>query len=63
MVVQGEVTYPMRTTSESLVLMQVAQMQHGLAVVADLTGGDSEMQRAVQEVEAAFGGLDILVNR
>lgn len=38
-------------------------MQHGLSVVADLTGGDAEMQRAVQEVIKAFGGLDIIVNR
>ena len=38
-------------------------MQHGLSVVADLTAGDSEMQRAVQEVIKAFGGLDIIVNR
>ena len=38
-------------------------MQYGLSVVADLTGGDAEMQRAVQEVIKAFGGLDIIVNR
>ena len=38
-------------------------MKHGLSVVADLTGGDAEMQRAVQEVIKAFGGLDIIVNR
>ncbi len=38
-------------------------MQHGLSVVADLTGGDAEMQRAVQETIKAFGGLDIIVNR
>ena len=38
-------------------------MQHGLSVVADLTGGDAEMQRAVEEVIQAFGGLDIIVNR
>jgi len=42
---------------------QVSQMQHGLSVVADLTGGDAEMQRAVQETIKAFGGLDIIVNR
>ena len=30
--------------------VQVDHMQHGLSVVADLTGGDAEMQRAVQEV-------------
>ncbi|CAL5224873.1 g7631 [Coccomyxa viridis] len=40
----------------------VEKMQHGLSVVADLTGGDAEMQRAVQEVIKAFGGLDIIVN-
>ena len=44
-------------------MVQVSQMQHGLSVVADLTGGDAEMQRAVQEVIKAFGGLDIIVNR
>ena len=38
-------------------------MQHGLSVVADLTGGDAEMQRAVHEVIKAFGGVDIIVNR
>ena len=38
-------------------------MQQGLSVVADLTAGDAEMQRAVQEVIKAFGGLDIIVNR
>lgn len=49
--------------SQSLSCPQVSQMQHGLSVVADLTGGDAEMQRAVQEVIQAFGGLDIIVNR
>ena len=42
---------------------QVAQMSHGLSVVADLTKGDAEMQRAVKETIDAFGGLDIVVNR
>ncbi len=42
---------------------QVAQMSHGLSVVADLTQGDAEMQRAVKETIDAFGGLDIIVNR
>ena len=42
---------------------QVAQMSHGLSVVADLTKGDAEMQRAVKETIDAFGGLDIIVNR
>ena len=43
--------------------MQVSQMKHGLSVVADLTKGDAEMQRAVQETIDAFGGVDIIVNR
>lgn len=38
-------------------------MSHGLSVVADLTKGDAEMQRAVKETIDAFGGLDIIVNR
>jgi NAD(P)-dependent dehydrogenase (short-subunit alcohol dehydrogenase family) len=42
---------------------QVAHMSHGLSVVADLTKGDAEMQRAVKETIDAFGGLDIIVNR
>ena len=46
-----------------LTCSQVEKMQHGLSVVADLTGGDAEMHRAVQEVIKAFGGLDIIVNR
>lgn len=39
-----------------------SQMKHGLSVVADLTKGDAEMQRAVRETIDAFGGLDIIVN-
>ena len=38
-------------------------MKHGLSVVADLTKGDAEMQRAVRETIDAFGGVDIIVNR
>ena len=38
-------------------------MSHGLSVVADLTKGDAEMQRAVKETIDAFGGLDVIVNR
>ena len=43
--------------------VQASQMKHGLSVVADLTKGDAEMQRAVRETIDAFGGLDIIVNR
>ena len=43
--------------------VQASQMKHGLSVVADLTKGDAEMQRAVRESIDAFGGLDIIVNR
>ena len=43
--------------------VQASQMKHGLSVVADLTKGDAEMQRAVRETVDAFGGLDIIVNR
>ena len=43
--------------------VQTSQMKHGLSVVADLTKGDAEMQRAVRETIDAFGGLDIIVNR
>ncbi len=43
--------------------LQASQMKHGLSVVADLTKGDAEMQRAVRETIDAFGGLDIIVNR
>ena len=43
--------------------VQASQMKHGLSVVADLTKGDAEMQRAVRDTIDAFGGLDIIVNR
>ena len=43
--------------------MQVGQMKHAVPVVADLSGGDEEMQRVIHETVAALGGLDIIVNK
>ena len=38
-------------------------MKHAVPVPADLTGGDTEMQRIIQETIQGLGGLDIIVNR
>ena len=38
-------------------------MKHAVSVVADLSGGDAEMRRVVQETIAGLGGLDIIVNK
>ena len=44
-------------------MMQVGQMKHAVPVVADLSGGDEEMQRGIRETVATLGGLDIIVNK
>ncbi len=49
-------------TNEDRLVMQVKQMQHGCAIVADLTV-EADMRRAIDEATAKMGGLDILVNR
>ena len=38
-------------------------MKQALPVVADLSGGDMEMQRVIQETIEGLGGLDIIVNK
>ena len=43
--------------------MQASQMKHALPVVADLSGGDREMQRVIHETIQGLGGLDIIVNK
>ena len=38
-------------------------MKHAVQVVADLSGGDAEMERVIQETIQGLGGLDIIVNK
>ncbi|CAL5224871.1 g7629 [Coccomyxa viridis] len=38
------------------------QMKDALPIVADLSGGDAEMQRVIYETIQGLGGLDIIVN-
>ena len=38
-------------------------MGQGVPVVADLSAGDAEMHRVIEETVKTLGGLDIIVNR
>ena len=38
-------------------------MKSGVPVVADLSAGDAEMHRVIEDTVNALGGLDIIVNR
>ena len=51
------------TEPEASARLQACQMKHALPVVADLSGGDTEMQRIIQETIGGLGGLDIIVNK
>ena len=46
-----------------LCALQAGLMGHGVPVVADLSAGDAEMHRVIEETVKALGGLDIIVNR
>ena len=43
--------------------LQAIQMKDALPIVADLSGGDAEMQRVIRETIQGLGGLDIIVNK
>ena len=43
--------------------LQAIQMKDALPIVADLSGGDAEMQRVIHETIQGLGGLDIIVNK
>ena len=38
-------------------------MKDALPIVADLSGGDAEMQRVIREAIQGLGGVDIIVNK
>ena len=60
---QNAVRMPSKRCSEALHCVQATQMKHAVSVVADLSGGDAEMHRVIQETIAGLGGLDIIVNK
>ena len=60
---QNAVRMPSKHCFEALHCVQATQMKHAVAVVADLSGGDAEMHRVIQETIAGLGGLDIIVNK
>ena len=47
----------------TLCALQAGLMGRGFPVVADLSAGDAEMHRVIEETVKALGGLDIIVNR